>query len=355
MNKDDINKLFEKLEPSDDKKEEIYNKIMDKKNNTMENNMGEIKNNTIIRDEKSKFRGKKFRPLIVALSLVLILSITVFAVSHTYQNFSYKVIDWSISEDATQINVSDADNGYKITAESLFGDSKIVYVVFSIEREDGKKIKIREKEERTSFGIEKNKEYIGASEDDDILDSMSYHALNPMDEKSEKVYFLIRYSTDLSDTAGGTLIGENLHLEISGLYLGIFGREIKGDWTLDIPLEYKDLGQMYAINKEFEYEGGVAKLEKIHYSPLSIIVYFTSEDGALKDVSLRNFDEEHYVDVKLKDGNYIPRTTGGGGGNNLGTYYYKHMDTVEYGEIELQNIGSIVIGDLEIPVDFNDM
>lgn len=83
---------------------------------------------------------------------------------------------------------------------------------------------------------------------------------------------------------------------------------------------------------------------------MDIRIYFTSEDGALKDVSLKNFYEEHYVDIKLKDGNYIP-STGGGGGNNLGTRYYKHMSTVEYGEIELENIGSIVIGNLEIPVD----
>jgi len=350
MNKDDINKLFQKLEPGADKKGEIYNEIMDKKNNAMENNMRKIKNNGIIRAEKSKFKNKRFRS-IIALSLVFILSITVFAVSNYYQDFSNRVIDWSISEDATQINISDVDNGYKITAESLFGDSKIVYVIFSIEREDGKKIKIREKDERTSFGIKKSREYIGASEDKDILDSMSYYALNSIDEKSERVYFLIRYSTDLSDIEGGTLIGENLHLEINGLYLGLFGRTIKGDWTLDIPLEYKDLGQIYEINEEFEYEGKVAKLEKMHYSPLSVIVYFTSEDRALKGVSLNDFNEEHHVDVKLKDGNYIPRTTGGGGGNNLGTRYYKCMDRVEYGEIELEDLGYIVIGDLEIPID----
>ena len=54
-----------------------------------------------------------------------------------------------------------------------------------IPREDGNKIKIREKDERTNFGIKASKEYIGASEDDDIVDSMSYYALNPMDGKSE--------------------------------------------------------------------------------------------------------------------------------------------------------------------------
>ena len=105
---------------------------------------------------------------------------------------------------------------------------------------------------------------------------------------------------------GGTLIGENLHLEIGGINIGLFGRTINGNWTLDIPLEYKDLGRVYEINKEFEHEGGIAKLEKIHYSPLDIRMYFTSEDGVLKDVSLKDFHEDHYVDIKLKDGNYIP-------------------------------------------------
>ena len=68
-------------------------------------------------------------------------------------------------------------------------------------------------------------------------------------------------------------------------------------------------------------------------------------------MSLKDFNEEHYVDIKLKDGSFIPRTGGSAGGDNLGTHYYKHMYTVEYGEIELEKIGSIVVGDFEIPID----
>ncbi|WIV12920.1 DUF4179 domain-containing protein [Proteiniborus sp. MB09-C3] len=354
MNKDDINKLFQKLEPGDNKRIEIYNKIMDKKNNAMENNMREIKNDVIIRAVESKIKGKIFRPIIV-LSLVFVLSIIGFAVSNKYQDFSNRVIDWSVSEDATQINISDADKGYKITAESLFGDSKVVYIVFSIEREDGKEIRIRERDGRTSFGVKTSREYIGASEDEDISDAKSYYALNRIDEKLEKVYFLKRYSTDFHDIVGGTLIGENLHLEISGLNLGLFGRTVNGNWVLDVPLEYKDLGQIHEINKEFEYEDGIAKLEKIYYSPLDIRIYLTSENGDLKGMSLKDFNEEHYVDIKLKDGNYIPRTGGSAEGDNLGTYYNKNMYTIEYGEIELENIRYIIIGDLEILIDFNDI
>lgn len=343
MNKDDINKLFQKLDPGDDKKIEIYNKILDKKINSTENN-------GITRAEKYEFKSKRLR-LAIAFSLVFILSITAFAVSNYYQDFSNRIIDWSISEDATQINISDADNGYKVTAESLFGDSKAVYVMFSIEREDRKEIKIREKDGKTSWGINTSKEYIGDSEDEDISGSKRYYALNPIDENLEKVYFLIRYSTDLHDIEGNTLIGQNLHIEISGLNIGLFGREINGQWTLDIPLEYKDLGQIYEINEEFEYEGGIAKLEKIYYSPLDIRIYFTSEDGSLKDTSLKDFNEEHYIDIKLKDGTYIPRTGGSAGGDNLGTHYYNSLYTIEYGEIELEDIGYIVIGNLEIPID----
>lgn len=350
MNIDDINKLFQKLDPGDDKKAEIYNKIMDKKINSIENNVEEVKNNGIIRTEKYKPKSKRLRP-IIALSLVFILSIAVYAVSNNYQDFSNRIIDWSISDEATQINVSDTDSGYKITAESLFGDSNVVYVIFSIEREDGKEIKIRQNDGRTSFGVRTIRQYIGVSEDEDISDSKSYYALNRTDEKLERAYFLIRYSTDQYDIEGGTFIGENLHLEISRLNLGLFGRAINGNWTLDIPLEYQDLGQIYEINEEFEYGGGIAKLEKIYYSPLDIRIYFISENGALKEMALKDFNEEHYVDIKLKDGSFIPRTGGSAGGDNLGTHYYKHMYTVEYGEIELEKIGSIVVGDFEIPID----
>lgn len=348
MNKDDINKLFQKLDLRDDRKVEIYNEIIDKKNNSIQNNNREVKDNIMVRT--NNYKPKRLR-LIVALSLVFILSITAYAVSNYYQDFSNRLIDWSISEDATQINISDTDSGYKITAESLFGESNVVYVMFSIEREDGNEIRIREKDGKTNFGVNTSMEYIGNSEDEDISDSKTYYALSPMDEKSDRVYFLIRYSTNPQDIDGRTYIGENLHLEISGLNLGLLGREINGNWTLDIPLEYQDLGQSFEINQEFEYDGAIAKLEKIYYSPLDIRIYFTSEKGALKEMSLNDFNEAHHVDIKLKDGNYIPRTSGNSSGDNLGTYYYKHLYTVEYGEIELEKIGSIVVGDTEIPIN----
>jgi hypothetical protein len=84
---------------------------------------------------------------------------------------------------------------------------------------------------------------------------------------------------------------------------------------------------------------------------LDIRICFTSEDGVLKDMSQKDFNEEHYVDIKLKDGNYIPRTGGGTVGNNMGTYYDEYIYTIEYGEIRLEDIGYIVVGDLEIPID----
>lgn len=348
MNKDDINKLFQKLDPGDERKAEIFNKIIDKKNKFLQNNNREVKDNIMVRT--NNYKPKRLR-LVAALSLVFILSITAYAVSNYYQDFLNRLIDWSISEDATQINISDTDSGYKITAESLFGERNVVYVMFSIEREDGKEIRIREKDGKTNFGVNTSMEYIGNSEDEDISDSKTYYALSPIDEESDRVYLLIRYSTNPQDIDGRTYIGENLHLEISGLNLGLLGREINGNWTLDIPLEYQDLGQVFDINEEFEYGGEIAKLEKIYYSPFDIKIYFTSEKGALKEMSLNDFNDAHHIDIKLKDGNYIPRTGGNAGGDNLGSYYYKHLYTVEYGEIELEKIGSIVVGDTEIPIN----
>ena len=150
-------------EEAEDIVQEVFLKLLDKGRNfnSEEHRKSWLievtKNNGIIRAEK--FKGNKLRP-IIALSLAFILSITAFAVSNNYQDFSNRLIDWSISEGATQINISDTDSGYKITAESLFGDSKVVYVMFSIEREDGKEINIREKDGRTNFGVKTSGEYI---------------------------------------------------------------------------------------------------------------------------------------------------------------------------------------------------
>lgn len=72
MNKDDINKFFQKIELENDKKEEIYNKIIDKKDNLRRNNLKEDTNKAI----KKHRRWTKSMLGGIAISFFLIVSVT---------------------------------------------------------------------------------------------------------------------------------------------------------------------------------------------------------------------------------------------------------------------------------------
>lgn len=341
MNKDDINKLFDKLSSSDDKKEEIYKNIIS--NQKLYEEGREVISN-------KKVRKRYFRPAILCM-FALLFSITVFAVGTRDSNFSSNIIDWSLSEGATILNISDVDKGYRITAESVYGDKKVAYVVLSLEREDGKKIKTSEKDSRSNFWINANNESLSKDGNDDIADSLSNYALNKVDGESNKLYFLKRYTVDTDDYEGISAIGSNLHLEIDRINVGKLGIPRKGNWVLDIPLDYKDLSKTYELNYEFEYDGKKAMFEKINISPLNISIYLKSDENALKDISLSSFEEHNFIYIKLKEGTDQKLFNDSASGTNIGSEFYAGFSLVETGAIDAGNIESIIIGDVEILIN----
>lgn len=341
MNKDYVNKLFDKLSSSNDKKEEIYKNIIN--NQDLYEEKREVISN-------KRVRKRYFRPAILCM-LALLFSITAFAVGTSYSNFSSKIIDWSSSEDATILNISDVDKGYRITAESVYGDKKVAYVVLSLEREDGKKIKTSEKDSRTNFWINANNESLSKDGNDDIADSLSNYALNKADGESNKLYFLKRYTVDTDDNEGISAIASNLHLEIDRINVGKFGIPRKGNWVLDIPIDYKDLSKTYELNYKFEYKGKKAMLETIDISPHNISIYLKSNENALKGISLSSFEEDDFFYIKLKNVTDQKLFNDHTSATNIGSEFYASFSLVETGAIDAANIESIIIGDVEILIN----
>ena len=124
--------------------------------------------------------------------------------------------------------------------------------------------------------------------------------------------------------------------------------------ALIIPLNYKNMGKDYELNQEFSYNEGIARLDAICYSPLDIIIYLSSDDGCLEDFTLQSFEGDEYLKIKLSDGRYIIKGDGSAGADNKGMSAYEHMSLLENGPIKPEDITSIIIGNVEIPVSLGD-
>lgn len=344
MNKDSISEIFDRLSLNEDKKDDIYNNIINSQD------LYKDKNRTIL-SKNNKIR--KLKPSILCM-IILIFTISAYAVSTNSNNPSNNIINWSQSEGATKLNISDSDRGYKITAESVYGDRKTAYVVLSLERLDGKKVEVYEKDSQTNFWINANKESL-TKNNIDIKEGTSNYALNNINDDKNKLYFLKKYYVDTNSSEEGTsLIGSKLHLEIDWINVGKrkYGFNKKGNWILDIPLDYKDLTRTYNLKYNFEYNNKKALIENISISPHNIYLYLSSDENALENISLSSFEDEDFFYIRLKDKNMRKLFIGGYlSADNKGSSLQANFSLLESGEVDPSDIEAIVIGDVEIPLN----
>lgn len=341
MNNNEIKKLFDSINPDENIKEDIYQNIIEYKNK--EKN----KKNSKFKLSKKQF---VFKPAF-AFIMIFLFGISVYAVGNNYNKYSMNIIEWSESSDATKLNISDTDKGYKINAESIYGDNKILYLVLSVEREDGKKINVKREDDKAYFWIN-SEDKIYNNEDAIEIESIRNYALKKNESDMKKLYFLKKYSIDEISKNDITLNGNDLKLEIDRLWFNKFGFATRGSWTLDIPLEYNNLATDYIINEEFEYKNKRNKIEKISISPLDMVLYFSSKEGGLSSFTEEVFENDEFIYFKLDDGKRIDIPMENSTGNNSGDYFNIRYSLVEEDVENIKNIKSIVINDIEIPINF---
>lgn len=178
-----------------------------------------------------------------------------------------------MSEGANDINISTSSGGYTITANSIYGDNHNAYVVYTVSRDDDRKLKVQEEEGRSSFSFGEIEQYIG--EDPSKRIGMSFYALYDDDPNDNEIQFLVKYESIHDSGDNGHfegLIGKDLHVKFEKISIGFMDLFNKGTWELTIPLDYKNMGKVYEINQEFPYAKGVALLDVIHSSPLDITI-----------------------------------------------------------------------------------
>lgn len=336
MHKDNIKKIFDKLEPSQEDKAIIYDKII--KRNKEEKSIQYSK-------RKNKIGNKRFKTALV-LSLLLIFGITVYAVTNTPESFSSKIKNFSLSEDASPINISSTDKGYRITAESVFGDEKFAYVFFSIQREDEKKLRGFNTLLSGPLWTMSSHPTINNGQSEYEVSSFNTYTFDSEINTDKKEYFLQAYNIVSGTEDENNLIGSKLHLEMDKISLGFleFGR--KGKWEFDIPLEYKDISKIYELDKEFDYKGEKIKLDKIHFSDLDMAIYLKFGDKALQKFSEEFFD----INFKMKDGRVIDSKWDSGGGDLAGSQYFYTISLIESEKIIPEDISEIHFGDIAVPI-----
>lgn len=124
MNKNDINKLFQKLGPKEDKKEELFNKIMDRKDDKMKNNIKEITN------KPNKNYKWWRRPMVGGIAMSLLLVVT--ATAAVFGNF-----DWFMNKFNPEfksivkpVEIYSEDQGIRmeVIGAQKYGNKAIVYL-----------------------------------------------------------------------------------------------------------------------------------------------------------------------------------------------------------------------------------
>lgn len=335
MNEKNLKKAFELLNPTEQQEEEMFEFIVNEREN----------------------KRKPFRRLVPAIvALMLIISITAYGINSSHQEFSNKIYQWSMSEEASDINISTSSGGYTITASSIYGDSHNVYVVYTLSKDNGKKLKIQEEGGRTSFGFGDIEGYTGEDPSESILSGDSFYALYDNDPDDNEVQFLVKHESIHigNEDHFKNLDGKDLHVKFGKISTEPIDLFNEGSWELTIPLDYKNMGRNYELNQEFSYNGEIAHLDNIYYSPLDIILYFSSEDGCLDHFISQSFEDE-YFKIKLSDGSYPVQLGDSSAGVNLeGRNAYKHISLLMNETINPKDISAIIIGDIEIPISLED-
>ena len=248
--------------------------------------------------------------------------------------------------DASPINISSTDKGYRITAESVFGDEKFAYVLFSIQREDEKKLRGFNTLLSGPLWTMSSHPTINNGQSEYEVSSFNTYTFDSEINTDRKEYFLHAYNIVSGTEDENNLIGSKLHLEMDKISLGFleFGR--KGKWEFDIPLEYKDISKIYELDKEFDYKGEKIKLDKIHFSDLDMAIYLKFGDKALQKFSEEFFD----INFKMKDGRVIDSKWDSGGGDLAGSQYFYTISLIESEKIIPEDISEIHFGDIAVPI-----
>ncbi len=252
-------------------------------------------------DDKNKGRG--FRTSIVAACLCALIGVGgisvagatgLIPVSETFKEIlgidsaeKSKVADTM----GSAINISDEDNGYKITAEGIINDNKHIGVVYKIEKSDGSSLYEDKVCTDISFWNFKMGSWVngcmGRVDQAYNPEYIKYYTKFTMDEKLDDQKSIKASLKDMR------------------LWFGEEGIKIDGDWHFNLPLKSKDHAVDLADDQEISYGKTTGKLEELKISPMAYSIKISSSDKLLGDELIRYLESTGKMILCLKNGKEI--------------------------------------------------
>lgn len=297
---------------------------MDNFKNEMDNlNPTEREKNMIYRNVMDRAEGKKnrFRLLkpVVTFSIIIGISVSAYAI-HSNNNFTSKVLDYSISEFSSNQNITSSFGDNLVKCESVFGTDESVFLLLSLENTRGKTINSGDKD-LAKFGF---KDMILSTEDESLdIENTEFFTLSEAESPS-KIYFLIKSNLGMFGDENFSKLG-SLNLQLENSNQTTFSKD---KYELNIPLDYKSLNDNYLLVHNFKLGDKNCQVDSVSISNLDLLIKFSSNEGGLENLSELAFEGDLPVKLIFKDGISLEDTKNAGSDleGKEGFLYYSFLN-----------------------------
>jgi hypothetical protein len=274
-----------------------------------------------------------------------------------------------LNKSGTAVGQSVSNNGTTIAVKALVGDENNAYILFGITAPEGTKLNRND----YSFERDDSTEGIAILEKDGSLPhsyggwsgGWDYATIKDADPGDNKIQIVLNISY-----AGLDLRGKEVRLALKDITVPDKNRKtqylpvVKGEWKFTIPLDYTSTSKKLTVNKPARFNMAEAvnpnesaeerekaanefhqcTVSSIRLSSLSVLADFSGKSSGEKG---DGFTIPFSLTLKLKDGSQVSVQNNGPGSGSATTMATSYRFDAP---IDPDNVSSIVIGDLTIPV-----
>lgn len=258
------------------------------------------------------------------------------------------------------IGVSDTDAGITITADAILGDEHNLNVVFTLTRDDGSSWDITD-EKLLSFGeADLRLNYLGGSHGGAwFVDE---------DPNDDRIQYIRQITVDDGSIPTGSAKATMSDLTMYDSQTGDVEQVIEGTWSMRFDVQYEDSGvEVLTEPVQVTTPAGTATIEAVRLSPVGFRVSgsyeafnaetermaedYEAKSGQEADDSPFRRMRDVPVVMTLESGETVDLGTYAGGSVDLSARTFTLSGCYERAIYDLEEIQSITVGDVTLPVN----